>query len=86
MIHNLITVFIFWCVSCTFKLSSFNCKNIKSSMQDVQLLCHKSDIVFLQETWLSLQEFPSLSTIHSDFYGRGILSMNDSDGVHVLGV
>ena len=83
MIHNLITVFIFWCVSCTFKLSSFNCKNVKSSMQDVRLLCDKSDIVFLQETWLSLQELPSLSTIHSDFYGRGISSMIDSDGVRV---
>ena len=52
-------------------------------MQDVRLLCDKSDIVFLQETWLSLQELPSLSTIHSDIYGRGISSMNDSDGVRV---
>ena len=65
----------------TLKVSSFNCKNIKTSLPEILLLCKSCDVVFLQETWLCDQELSSLSTIHKDFYGRGVSSVDTSSGV-----
>lgn len=57
---------------------SFNCKNVKSSMHDIQQLCRKNDIVFLQETWLATDELYLLNTIDDEFYGRGVSAMDTS--------
>ncbi len=46
------------------------------------MLCDESDIVMLQETWLAKQELSILLTLHSEFYGRGVSSMNDADGIN----
>ena len=35
------------------QVSSFNCRNIKSSIDNVRQLCNANDIIFLQETWLT---------------------------------
>ena len=60
------------------RITSFNCKNLKSSIHEVQQLCSVSDIVLLQETWLAKDELTTLNNVHSDFYGRGVSSMDTS--------
>lgn len=62
-------------------ISTFNCKNIKTSVPDIRRLCDKSDIVFLQETWLCDQEITFLNNVHEDFYSRGVSSMSTSDSI-----
>ena len=63
-------------------ISSFNCKNVKTSMDEIRELCKFSDIVFLQETWLTDKEIPILSQISNDFYAKGISSIDTSS--HLL--
>jgi exonuclease III len=57
------------------KVSSFNCKNVRSSVEEIRNLCDKSDIVILQETWLNEADITFLTTIHSSFYCTGVSSM-----------
>ena len=38
------------------RVSSFNCRNIKSSIDNVRQLCDANDIIFFQETWLTFEE------------------------------
>ncbi len=64
------------------KVCSYNCKNIKTSVTEIQRLCADSDILLLQETWLSDQELPFLAGLHSEFYSRGISAMDSSKGIH----
>ena len=65
----------------SFIVSPYNCKNIKSSMDEVRELCARCDIVFLQETWLSEAELPLLSQISPDFYCKGLSAMDTRNGV-----
>lgn len=58
------------------KVSSFNCRNVKSSLVELQELCNVSDIVLLQETWLLNFDLCILNQISDDFYAKGISSMN----------
>lgn len=53
------------------KLTSFNCKSIKRSINDVHELCKASDVVALQETWLLPHDIPVLGTVHCDFEYTG---------------
>lgn len=39
--------------------------------------------MFLQETWLSKQELSNISSLHPDFYGRGVAAYDDSNGLLV---
>ena len=48
---------------------TYNCYNIKSSLQDIYELCKTYDVIFLQETWLFDFELSMLSNIHSEFEG-----------------
>ncbi len=50
------------------RVASFNCKNVKTSITEICKLCNTCDIVFLQETWLSPQEYHFLESIDNDFY------------------
>ena len=38
------------------RITSYNCKNIKSYIENARQLCDVNDIVFLQETWLTHDE------------------------------
>ena len=58
------------------KVASFNCRNIKSSIGEIQQLCQKCDIVLLQETWLVETECNILNSISSDFYAKGIYAVD----------
>jgi len=48
-------------------LCSFNCRGVKSSIDEVRQLCHTGDIIFLQEHWLLPEELTLLSDAHPDF-------------------
>lgn len=62
-------------------ITSFNCKNIKSSVNEVQDICDRCDIVLLQETWLQDSEMHLLNNMHEDFYATGLSSMDTSHGL-----
>ena len=57
------------------RISSFNCKNVRSSVDEVRKLCDTSDIVILQEMWLSDADIPFLTTIDNNFYSTGVSAM-----------
>ena len=63
--------------------SSYNCKNIKSSIDNVMQLCDVNDIVFLQETWLTHDELYVMKSpsLHPDFFADGVSAMDTSCGM-----
>ena len=61
------------------RIASFNCKNVKSSCNEISELCMGNDIVLLQETWLSDFETPFVTHIHDLFYGEGVSAMNTEE-------
>ena len=65
-------------------IASYNCKNLKSSVPEIQALCDTCDIVLLQETWLTKSDLPLLSQLHPDFYAKGCSSM-DTDNTTLTG-
>lgn len=60
---------------------SYNCQNIKSSVDDVRLLCQSADIVALQETWLFPHDLTYLGGIHGDFAYTGKSAVDTSAGI-----
>ena len=60
---------------------SFNCKNVKRSVECVRSLCKAADLIALQETWLVPQDLPFLGNIYSDFSFTGKSAMDLSSGV-----
>ena len=58
-------------------IASFNCKNVKSSLPELYALCNMSDLVLLQETWLSHSEVNLLQNLHDEFYADAISSFRD---------
>lgn len=60
---------------------SFNCKNVKRSIEDIRQLCHTSHIIALQEHWLLPQDIDFLSCIHGDFAYTGVSPMDPSKGI-----
>lgn len=60
------------------RISSFNCKSIKSSVIDLAKICNECDIVLLQETWLRSCELNVINSVHNDFEGRAWSAMDDN--------
>ena len=63
------------------RLSSYNCKNVKNSIDNIKQMCEVNDIVFLQETWLTCDELTMLKCLHTDFYADGVSVMDTSSGI-----
>jgi len=63
------------------KVATYNCKNVKSSIHEIQELCKINDIIFLQETWLFEQDLPLLSGISLEHYALGTSSINCSESL-----
>ena len=61
-----------------FRLASFNCRSVKSSLDEVRDLCDKNDIVCLQEHWLLPNELNVLSAIHPEFLATGLSAVDIS--------
>ena len=63
------------------KFTSFNCKRLTSSINDVASLCENHDIILLHETWLLPHDMCLLQYVHSEFYGDGVSSIDTTDGI-----
>ena len=63
------------------KVATYNCKNVKSSLHEVQELCKQNDVIFLQETWLFEKDLPLLSDISQDHYALDTSSINCSQSI-----
>ena len=66
----------------TLNLCTFNCKNVNTSVPELKKLCNSHDFVFLQETWMSRAQLPTLSNINKEFVGYGLSSMKDEEQIH----
>ena len=51
-----------------------------SSLKELQMICERNDIIFLQETWLVKQQLNALNSIYPAFYSWGISSVDLADG------
>jgi len=61
-------------------ICSFNCRSIRSSVDEIAELCSMSHIVCLQEHWLSPHELSLLSNISTNFLATGSSAMTlDND-------
>lgn len=65
----------------TYTLTSFNCKNVKRSVDNIRDLCLFSDIVALQETWLLPHDLTYLGGIDVNFSATGTSSVDTSKGM-----
>ena len=66
------------------KITTYNCRSIKSSVDSVRNLCNNHDVVLLQEHWLVKDELHILSKLHEDFYAIGVSAM-DTDNKLIQG-
>ena len=64
-------------------LCTFNCRSVKSSLEEVVNLCDSCDLIFLQEHWLLPYELDYLSRIHSDYIAIGQSSVDISSSALV---
>ena len=62
------------------RMSSYSCKNVKTSAIELAGLCATSDIILLQETWLLDNEDQYLQGLCPDFYSRSLSAMDTSVG------
>jgi exonuclease III len=62
-------------------ITSFNCKNLKSSVEELNELLVNCDILVLQETWLFESESTLLGQLNKDFYYKGISAMDTELGI-----
>ena len=74
-------IFILLAMSYSLRVTSYNCRNLKSSIDNVRQLCDTHDIIFLQETWLSNDELSLLKCLHADFYADGVSAMDTTSGI-----
>jgi exonuclease III len=63
------------------KFVTFNCKNVKRSVDGIQELCKTYDLIALQETWLTPDDLPYLNTISDEFSCTGTSAMNMAGGM-----
>jgi exonuclease III len=63
------------------RIVTYNCQNIKTSVDEVRELCRHHEIVFLQETWLLESQLTFLSGIDLNFHAKGISSMDLNSGI-----
>lgn len=62
-------------------LISYNCKNIKRSIEGIRELCSVGDIIALQETWLLPHDLPFLTGVHDDFGSTGTSAVDTATGI-----
>ena len=60
-------------------VATFNCKKLKTSTDELNELCERAhNILHVQETWLLDTELQMLSSVHKDFYAKGLSAMDSS--------
>jgi len=65
------------------RITSLNCRSVKSSVREVVDLCDFSDFVVLQEHCLLPHELSSLNAIHSNLMSTGMSAVDPSNGILV---
>ena len=68
-------------MSAPLKICSFNCRGIKGSVTDLNVLATSFDIICLQETWLLPNDLSLLNTVIPSMSGSGISAVDLSDGI-----
>ena len=63
------------------KISSFTCKNVQTSHDELHNLCEVLDIICLQGTWFAKIKLSKLSNTHMDFNDNDIYSMDDENHI-----
>ena len=63
------------------RVTSYNCRHFKSSIDNVRQLCDTQDFIFVQETWLTNDELCLLKCLHADFYDDGVSAMDTTSGI-----
>ena len=63
------------------RISSLNCHGVKERKDTLVEVCSRSDLVAVQEHWLTPDELPLLSSIHPEFRAHGISAMDPGDGL-----
>lgn len=61
--------------------ATFNCKNVKRSLEHIRQLCRASDIIALQETWLLPEDINFLGSIDDEFGFTGTSAVDTAAGV-----
>ena len=71
------------------KAVTYNCKNVKTSIDEIRELCQDHDVILLQETSLFDSELPMFSQLDCHFLGQGLSAMNTNNDllldVHMVG-
>lgn len=67
----------------TINMVSFNCENVKRSIDSIRKLCQSADIIALQETWLRQDELQYLCEINGRFGSTGTSAMDPAAGMLV---
>ncbi|XP_063630079.1 uncharacterized protein LOC134801443 [Cydia splendana] len=62
-------------------LISYNCKNVKRSIDGIRQLCKFGDIIALQETWLLKSDLGFLTTVCDDFGCTGTSAVDAAAGI-----
>ena len=62
-------------------IASFNCKNIKSSVDEIRQLCKDNDVVLLQETWMTKADLHILNQFDPAFNSNGTSAMQTEDKI-----
>ena len=70
------------------KVSSYNCRGLPKDPKqlllrpDILELFGKSHVVALQETWYSKQTLQNLNSLHRDFIGTGVATIDESSEIY----
>ena len=70
-------------VESSLSVTTYNCKNVQSSWDEIKSLCKKCDILFLQETWLMEADLAILNQIDPNFYCKGLSSIDSQSQILV---
>jgi endonuclease/exonuclease/phosphatase family metal-dependent hydrolase len=63
------------------KVATFNCRSVKSSVDEVKQSCDSCDIVMLQEHWLMPHELGMLSRVHPEFLSVAKSAVNVTENI-----
>ena len=71
-----------------FRISSYNCRGLPKDSKklllrpDICEVLEKSHVVALQETWYAKQNLKTLNSLHKDFIGIGVATIDESLNVY----
>ena len=70
------------------KISSYNCRGLPKDSkkmhlrQDICEVFNRSHVVALQETWYAKQNLEALNTLHKDYVGVGVATVDETQNLY----